>query len=204
MAHTNGGPSDPPPDTPALERVADRVRAFHTDPRFDGPSITFTDLPAGYRFETDPDEMGGQAWVVATAVVSALATNGKPWTVAQGTARHAYPRGGQEIERVQTAAIGRALAAAGYPGSTSVEATEGIAAHAGDPARTLADQDQVKRLLANAFPNTEKDHQRQRLAAIKRAGLPYESVAAALMGMTVGELDRLSKALEEPVAQDAS
>lgn len=195
MTEANGNAAVPEATPTGLERVADRVRAFHADTRFDGASITFAAAEnGGYWFEQDPD--GGQMWIVATALIQAHTTAGKEWTVAQGTARHAYPRGGSEVERVQTAAIGRALAAAGYPGATSIESTEGIAAHASDPTRTLADQDAIKRVLAAAFPRTGDGYQAHRLAAIKQAGLPYESVGAALSGMTVAELDQLTQALD--------
>lgn len=196
QAGTDRPQPNPDPDPPArsLESVADRIRAFHADGGFEDAAITFE---PDYRFETDPGkEAGPHGWIVATAVITARGTNGKRWTVAEGTARHAYPRGGSEVERVQTAAIGRALAAAGYPGATSIESTEGIAAHASDPTRTLADQDAIKRVLAAAFPRTGDGYQAHRLAAIKQAGLPYESVGAALSGMTVAELDQLTQALD--------
>lgn len=193
---------DPQAATRTLETVADRIRAFHDDAPAAGllGSITFQE--PGYRIALD--DADGPAWIVATALIHVITPDNDRKLVAEGTARHAYPRGGSEVERVQTAAIGRALAAAGYPGATSVESTEGIAAHAPDPDRTLADQDEIKRVLAEAFPRGGDGYQAARLAAIKNAGLPYASVGAALSGMTVAELDQLTRTLKTSETEGGS
>lgn len=201
MSTDNGSTAgtDSPPE--GYELVADRIRAFY-DRHPDG-SITFADpalTGAHYRVLVDPlDEQ--RHWIEAVAIVR-IDEREK----GRGTARHAYPadpadeyRRGAEVENVQTAAMGRALAAAGFPGRTAVASHEEIATHRGpdcpDPNRTLAGEDEIRELLAARIPKSPTAN-RERVSAMAAAGLPYCSVKDALAGMTVAELETLRAHLE--------
>lgn len=189
------GPDNGRPGLPGYEEVPDRLRAFYAD-HPNGRVAARTQMAGGtYRMETDPD---GQQWIVIVA--DAYRDAGDEHPAGTGTARDPYPgrtrfTAGSEAENVETSAWGRALAAAGYPGKSVASAEEIQAARAAHDARTLADPDAVRELLVAHIPKSQTAN-RDRLEAMKAAGLEYESVSAALKAMTVAELEALRGHLE--------
>lgn len=189
-----GGMTDAPnPGIAGYEQVHGRIRRFIADHPNGALQPLFAEEPH-YRIEQHGDATllvyGAKAYRDRD---DALPGIGMAWEPIPGRTR--FTRG-TELMNAETSAWGRALAAVGYPGPSGVASAEEVAApQAARDERKLAAPEAVRALLAEHFPRSAQANTK-RLTAIHAAGLGYESVSAAVSGMTEAELETLRAHLE--------